>query len=53
MPGGLQNIPDAFPLLVSGKVTERASVEGIRPLRAEKMVSLNHDRIEKIVYLSA
>jgi len=38
MPGGLQDIPDAFPLLGIGRVTERVAPENARPLSAEKIV---------------
>jgi len=38
MPGGLTRIPEAFPLLGVGKVTERKGPEGVKPLSAEKMV---------------
>lgn len=48
MPGGLTRIPEAFPLLGVGKVTERKGPEGVKPLSAEKMV-----RCDKSSTLSA
>ncbi|KAH8116208.1 chaperonin 10-like protein [Phellopilus nigrolimitatus] len=38
MPGGLADVPEAFVLLGSGRVTERKETATLRSLRAEKMV---------------
>ena len=38
MPGGLANIPESFPLLGVGFVTERKEVGNVKRLSAEKLV---------------
>ena len=37
MDGGLESVPEAFPLLGSGRVTERVAKES-RPISGEKLV---------------